>query len=84
MPILPLLLSAGRWLVLSWPGRALMALLTLSAFAAWERHQGAVKATATIRAAEALQVKEATDAGNAAAAAAAADDPAQRLRRGDW
>ena len=84
MPLFPLLLPAARWLVTSWLGRALLALLALAAFAAWERHKGATQATTDLRAAEARQLEKATDAGNRAAAAAGSDDPADRLRRGDW
>jgi hypothetical protein len=82
--ILALLLPAARWLVTSWLGRALLAVLTLLCFAAWERHQGATHAVTDLRASEVRQLEKATHAGNAAAAAAGSDDPVDRLRRGDW
>ena len=84
LAFLPLLSGAGRWLVMSWPGRALMALAALAAFAAWERHQGASQAVDNLRASEARQLKDATHAGDGAAAAAGGDDPVDRLRRGAW
>lgn len=77
-------LTAARWLLTSWPGRALLLALAVLAFGGWQRHRGATQARDEIRASEALQTERARDAGDKAAAIAGGDDPADRMRRGDW
>lgn len=81
---LPAISYAGRWLITSWVGRAIIALVAIVAFGAYERHKGASMAKDKIEAAQARQVERAINDGDKAAAIAGGDDPVDRLRRGDW